>query len=108
MVTFLFIQTHQSSNVKFFIKIVFFVGKKNAFARCIYGNRLRFFAWIVDIESVRHVILNAEFGDPVGLIWPCSETYLLRFLPFCDSFYGYFTYYFYFFRRKCCRFVSYF
>ena len=41
-----------------------------------------------------------------GLFWSYSETYLLRFLPFCDSFYGYFTYYFCFFRRKCCRSIS--
>ena len=38
-----------------------------------------------------------------GLIWLYLETYLLRFLPFCDSFYGYFTYYFCFFRGKVSK-----
>ena len=38
--------------------------------------------------------LNLLFYHPHDQIWSCLETYILRFLPFCDSFYGYFTYYF--------------
>ena len=34
------------------------------------------------------------------------ETYLLRFLPFFDSYYGYFTYYLAFFQGKCIKNVS--
>ena len=49
---------------------------------------------------------NQLFYHPHGLIWLCLETYLLQFLPFCDSFYGYFTYYLAFFRGKCIGFVS--
>ncbi len=65
-----------------------------------------FMQFISDYSMIVATLPEPTILPPSRSDLAVSRNLFVTVFAVCDSFYGYFTYYFYFFRGKCCKFVS--